>query len=79
MISEQSSQLQELRRQLSSRDQELRELKRDREREMGGETEHLRSLLKEKESLIKVRVHGFDSVIFPCCTVSSPMTSHNRN
>lgn len=58
MISEQSSQLQELRRQLSLREQELHELKREKEREMGGETEHLRSLLKEKEAFIKVPVHA---------------------
>lgn len=55
VISEQSSQLQDLRRQLSSREQELCVLKRDKEREIvGGETEHLRSLLKEKEAFIKV-------------------------
>lgn len=54
MISEQTTQQQELRRQLSLREQELCELKRDKEREMGGETEHLRSLLKEKEAFIKV-------------------------
>lgn len=61
MISEQTSQLQELRRQLSLREQELHELKRDKEREKGGETEHLRSLLKEKEAFIKVLVHAFCS------------------
>ncbi|XP_045907547.1 myomegalin-like [Micropterus dolomieu] len=53
VISEQTSQLQELRRQLSLREQELCELKRDKEREMGGETERLRSLLTEKEDFIK--------------------------
>lgn len=67
MISEQTSQLQELRRQLSLREQELRELKRDKEREMGGETEHLRSLLKEKEALIKVLVRAFPPA-FPTCS-----------
>ena len=56
VISEQTVQLQELRRQLSLREQELCELKRDKEREMGGETEHLRTLLKEKEAFIKVLV-----------------------
>lgn len=83
VISEQSSQLQELRRQTSSREQELRQLKRDRHRETGGETEHLRSLLKEKETLIKVRVHGFDSVWSalppPSPTPSSHVTYHNRS
>lgn len=59
MISERTGQLQELRRQLSLREQELCELRRDKEREMGGETEHLRSLLKEKEAFIKVPVHVF--------------------
>lgn len=63
VVSEQSSQLQELRRQMLSRKQELRQLKRDHDREAGRETEHLRSLLKEKETLIKVRVDGFDSVL----------------
>lgn len=65
VISEQNSQLQELRRQMSSREQELQQLKRDHDRETGRETEHLRSLLKEKETLIKVRVDGFDSVPHP--------------
>ncbi|XP_068605286.1 myomegalin-like [Brachionichthys hirsutus] len=45
VVGEQSGQLQELRRQL----QELRELKLDEERE----TEHLGSLLKEKDAFIK--------------------------
>ncbi|XP_069013277.1 myomegalin-like isoform X4 [Embiotoca jacksoni] len=53
VISERTGQLQELRRQLSLREQELCELRRDKEREMGGEAEHLRNLLKEKEALIK--------------------------
>lgn len=65
MISEQSSQLQELHRQTSSQEQELRQLKRDRDRETGGETAHLHSLLKEKEALIKVRVDGPSSVCLP--------------
>lgn len=67
MISEQTSQLQELRRQLSSREQELREVKRDRERELGGETERLQSALKEKEALIKVPVGDFPSAC-PCAS-----------
>ncbi|XP_056277540.1 myomegalin-like isoform X4 [Pseudoliparis swirei] len=53
VIGERTGQLQELRRQLSSRDRELCEMKRDKEREMGGEAQHLRSLLKEKEAFIK--------------------------
>lgn len=61
VISEQTVQLQELRRQLSLREQELCELKRDKERETGGETEHMRTLLKEKEAFIKVTVHAFPS------------------
>ncbi|XP_039998702.1 myomegalin-like isoform X3 [Xiphias gladius] len=58
VISERTSQLQELRRQVSLREQELCELRRDKEREMGGETEHLQSLLKEKEAFIKELVQG---------------------
>lgn len=61
MISEQTSQLQELRRQLSLREQELREVRRDKEREVGGETERLQSALKEKEAFIKVPVRDFPS------------------
>lgn len=59
VISEQTIQQQELRRQLSLREQELCELRRDKEREMGGEMEHLRSLLKEKEAFIKVPARAF--------------------
>ncbi|CAK6952464.1 myomegalin-like isoform X6 [Scomber scombrus] len=58
VISERTGQLQELRRQLSMREQELCELRRDKEREMGGETEHLQTLLKEKESFIKELLQG---------------------
>nr|XP_046263627.1 myomegalin-like isoform X3 [Scatophagus argus] len=65
VISEQTSQLQELRRQLSLREQELCELKRDKEREMGGETEHLQSLLKEKEAFIKELMQGQEEVMQP--------------
>lgn len=57
VISERSSQMQELRRQLSLKDQELCELRREKEREVGGEMENLQSLLKEKEAFIKVSVH----------------------
>lgn len=69
MISEQTGQLQELRRQLALREQELCELKRDKEKDMGGEAEHLRSLLKEKEAFIKVPVcaspFAFSSALSP--------------
>ncbi|XP_054479277.1 myomegalin-like [Anoplopoma fimbria] len=58
VISERTGQLQELRRLLSAREQELRELKQDKEKEMGGEAEHLRSLLKEKEAFIKELMQG---------------------
>ena len=57
VINERSGQLQELRRQMLLREQEVHELRRDKEREMGGEKEHLQSLLKEKEAFIKVSVH----------------------
>lgn len=59
VISEQTSQLQELRRELSFKEQELHELKQEKEREMGGKTEHLQSLLKEKEAFIKVILDAF--------------------
>ncbi|XP_070831102.1 myomegalin-like isoform X6 [Chaetodon trifascialis] len=65
VISEQTSQLQELRRQLSIKEQELSELKRDKEREMGGETEHLRSLLKEKEAFIKELMQAQEEAMQP--------------
>lgn len=70
MISERTSQLQELRRLLSLKEQELSELKWDNERKMGGETEHLRSVLKEKENFIKVSVHALDFV--PCSVPCTP-------
>lgn len=54
MISERTSQQQELRRQLAQTEQELCELRRDKERDEGGEADHLRRLLKEKETFIKV-------------------------
>ncbi|KAM7379228.1 hypothetical protein PAMP_004793 [Pampus punctatissimus] len=53
VISERTGELQELRRQLSLREKELCELRWDKEREKGGETQHLQSLLKEKEAFIK--------------------------
>lgn len=57
VISEQSSQMQELRKQLSLTEEELHQLKRDKERTMGTETDHLQSLLREKEAFIKVCAH----------------------
>lgn len=62
MISEQTSQLQELRRQLSLREQELREVRRDKESEVGGETERLQRVLREKEAFIKVPARVVPSV-----------------
>ncbi|XP_067385103.1 myomegalin-like isoform X1 [Channa argus] len=62
VISERTGQLQELRRQLSLREQELRELNWDKEKEMGGETEHLRSALKEKEAFIEELKQGQEHV-----------------
>ena len=58
MISERTGQLQELRRQLTQKEQDLCELRRDKETELGGEKQHLRSLLKEKEAFIKVFGHS---------------------
>lgn len=55
VISEQSSQMQELRKQLSLTEQELHQLKQDKETMMGTETDRLQSLLREKEAFIKVR------------------------
>ncbi|XP_017277709.1 myomegalin isoform X3 [Kryptolebias marmoratus] len=53
VISERTGQQQELRRQLAQTEHELCELRRDKERDTGGEAEHLRRLLKEKEAFIK--------------------------
>ena len=75
VISERTGQLQELRRQLSLREQELCELRRDKEREMGGETEHLQTLLKEKEAFIKVHVHI--PLTFLCSSVSCRHDLHS--
>ncbi|XP_060941034.1 myomegalin-like isoform X6 [Limanda limanda] len=58
VINERSGQLQELRRQKLLREQELHELRRDKEREMGGEKEHLQILLKEKEAFVKELMQG---------------------
>ncbi|KAF5900432.1 myomegalin isoform X6, partial [Clarias magur] len=59
VIVERTGQLQEMRRQLSSREQELSEVTRERERErergapLAMEMERLQSILREKESLIQ--------------------------
>ena len=76
MVSERTGQLQELRRQLTQTEQELCELRRDKEREMGGETEHLRGLLKEKEAFIKVLGHT-SPIAFPPCFVSRTPDHHS--
>ncbi|XP_030016824.1 myomegalin-like isoform X3 [Sphaeramia orbicularis] len=65
VISERTGQLQELRKQLSLREQELCRLRQDSEKEMGGETEHLRSLLKEKEAFIKELMQGQEEAMSP--------------
>ncbi|KAM3604183.1 uncharacterized protein V6R79_007437 [Siganus canaliculatus] len=65
VINEQTGQLQELRRQLTLREQELSELKQDKEKEMGGETEHLHSLLKEKEAFIKELMRAQEEIMQP--------------
>lgn len=57
VINERTGQLEELRRQLTQTEQEVCELRRDKERDARGEKEHLRSLLKEKEGFIKVSGH----------------------
>lgn len=53
--------MQELRKQLSLTEEELHQLKRDKERMMGTETDHLQSLLREKEAFIKVCVFPWPS------------------
>lgn len=69
VIAERTGQLQEMRRQLSSREQELSEVTQEmeRERERGAplemEMERLQSILREKESLIQVR----DDVCMDIC------------
>lgn len=55
VIGEQSSQMQELRKQAALTEEELQQLKRDKERATGTETDHLQGLLREKEAFIKVR------------------------
>lgn len=56
MISERSGQLQELRRQLSTREQELNDVNRERERDVSAsrELQRLQDVLKEKDAFIQV-------------------------
>ncbi|XP_077370006.1 myomegalin isoform X3 [Festucalex cinctus] len=70
VISERTGQLQEVRRQLSQRDQELCELRRDKEREMGGEAQHLQGLLREKEAFIKEMMQNQEEVMMQSSTES---------
>ncbi|XP_076000607.1 myomegalin isoform X2 [Genypterus blacodes] len=65
VIGERTHQLQELRCQLSASEQELCELRRVKERQAGGETEHLRSALKEKEAFIKELMQGQEDGMEP--------------
>eukprot|EP00063_Salmo_salar_P072657 XP_014047492.1 PREDICTED: myomegalin-like isoform X7 [Salmo salar] len=53
VIDERTGQLQELRRQLSSQEREMGELRKEREKERMGEAERLQDLLKEKEAFIQ--------------------------
>ncbi|KAM4727586.1 myomegalin isoform 7-T7 [Anableps anableps] len=63
VITERTNEQQELRKQLTQTEQELSELRRERERQMGGETEHLQSLLKEKEAFIKELIQEQEEVV----------------
>lgn len=78
VISERTGQLQELRRQLTLREQELCELRRDKEREVGGETERLQRLLKEREAFIKVQCpcpHPLVTLLFPAYLIFTVRSS----
>ncbi|XP_019712207.1 myomegalin-like [Hippocampus comes] len=63
VISERTGQLQEVRRQLSKREQELCELRRDKERETGGDVQHLQGLLREKEAFFKEMMQNQEEVM----------------
>ncbi|KAL0966450.1 hypothetical protein UPYG_G00295450 [Umbra pygmaea] len=65
VIGERTGQLQELRRQLSSREREMGELRREREEERVGELERLQNLLKEKEALIQSLMQGQEESMEP--------------
>ncbi|XP_061694336.1 myomegalin-like isoform X2 [Syngnathoides biaculeatus] len=68
VISERTGQLQEVRSQLSQREQELCELKRDKERETGREVQHLQGLLREKEALLKEMMQSQEEVMMQSST-----------
>ncbi|XP_061652408.1 myomegalin isoform X2 [Phyllopteryx taeniolatus] len=70
VISERTGQLQEVRRQLSQREQELCELNRDKQRETGGEVQHLQGLLREKEALLKEMMQSQEEVMMQSSTES---------
>lgn len=63
VITERTGQLQEIRKQLTLGEQELSKLKQNKE--LGEDTEHLRSLLKEKESFIKELIHKQEEATQP--------------
>ncbi|KAJ8011611.1 hypothetical protein DPEC_G00060050 [Dallia pectoralis] len=65
VISERTGQLQELRRQLSSQEREMLDLRRQREEERFGETERLQKLLKEKEAFIQSLMQGQEESMEP--------------
>nr|XP_057922715.1 myomegalin isoform X8 [Doryrhamphus excisus] len=63
VIGERTNQLQELRKQLSLREQELCELRRDKDVETGGEMQRLQGLLREKEAFIKEMMQDQEDVM----------------
>ncbi|XP_051944199.1 myomegalin-like [Hippocampus zosterae] len=63
VISERTGQLQEVRRQLSKREQELCELRRDKERQTAGDVQHLQGLLREKEAFFKEMMQNQEEVM----------------
>ncbi|XP_077470808.1 myomegalin [Stigmatopora argus] len=64
VISERAGQLREVRKQLSQREQDLRELRRDKERETGGEVHHLQGrLLREREAFIQEMMQSQEEVM----------------
>ncbi|XP_041752612.2 myomegalin isoform X2 [Coregonus clupeaformis] len=65
VIGERTGQLQELRRQLSSQEREMGELRRDREKERVEEAERLQNLLKEKEAFIQSLMQGQEESMEP--------------
>ncbi|XP_031666224.1 myomegalin isoform X5 [Oncorhynchus kisutch] len=65
VIGERTGQLQELHRQLSSREREMGELRKARERERTGEAERLQNLLKEKETFIQSLMQGQEESMEP--------------